>query len=115
METLLRKENSIDRIKNHLSVFISFEELIIDDFENKTFITGVCNAMEKSYGELSGLLKGYGEIENFNQFSVAILLLKNYLDGYKSAKDVLQAKNDLKTEKTVYKILSVIENAPLLT
>ncbi len=115
METLLRKENSIDRIKNHLSVFLAFEELNLEAFENRDFIFSFYNAMENSYKELSTLLKEYDEVEDFNQFSIATLLLDNYLKGYKSVKDVLQAKNDLRTEKTVYKILSTIENAPPLT
>jgi len=113
METFPRKENNIDRIKNHLSVFLTFEELSLETLENRDFIFSIYNAMKNSYKELPILLKEYDGVEDFNQFSIATLLLDNYLKGYKSAKDVLRAKKDLGTEKTVYKILCIIENAPL--
>jgi hypothetical protein len=103
-----RIETSTDKIKNHLSVFLSFDELMVEDFKNKNFIVSIYKSMNKSYGELVNLLKGYEGIEDLNKFSIAILLLKNYFEGYKKAKKVLQARDELKIKEIVSKILSVI-------
>lgn len=115
METPLRKENDSDKIKNHLSVFHSFDELILEEFENKDYIACIYRAMKNSNNELANLLKHFDEVENFNKFSVAVLLLENYFDGYKTAEEVLAIKDKLKIKKIIDDVLSVIKNAPLLT
>lgn len=102
----LRPENISDKVRNHLSVFLTFEELILEDFNNKKFIMSIYNAMDESCKELKILLKEKSSTVNLNKFSVTVLLLENYFNGYKTAKEVLQTRNSLGIEKTVSEILS---------
>jgi hypothetical protein len=108
----LPEERISDKFRNYLSIFLSFDELSDTDLEQKDFILSVHDSMTKEYRKMTKLASEINNpdlTEKLNKFAIPIIILKNYIDGYKTKENVVESKRNLDLENHINSIIELLE------
>ena len=111
MQNLLEERIS-DKFRNYLSVFLFFNELSDLDFEQKKFIPYVHDTMTKEYRKMTRLASEINNpdlTEKLNKLAIPIIILKNYIEGYKTKEEVIDSKKNLDLENCINSIIELLE------
>lgn len=108
----IQEERISDKFRNHLSVFLFFNELEDVDFEKNNFIPYIYNLMKIEYNKLIEMASKINDpnlTEKLAKLAPPVIILKNYVQGYKTKADVLKSKEDLEIEDSINSILELLE------
>lgn len=103
-----QEELPSDKFRNHLSIFLFVSELKNEDLDQPLFTKQIQDAMKTNYNKmatLAALMKKDSITNELNKLATSIIVINNYIDGYKSKNEVFESLANLKLEESINNIL----------